>query len=89
MNKDSALNPQFDDDIPEPKSVTFLDYNNPYDLVEDASGSPHISSLSPYSWVSCGGDVYVLECMGKGNMKIEPTEIDGSAKCIAVLFILS
>ena len=54
-----------------------MDYDNPYDLVEEATGSPHIAALSRFGWVSCGGNVYVLECMGKGYMKIEPTILEG------------
>lgn len=28
--------------------------------------------MSLYSWVACGGDVYVLECLRAGYIKIEP-----------------
>jgi len=27
-------------------------------------------------WVGCGGEIYVLECLGKGHIRIEPVEAD-------------
>lgn len=66
------------DDVPEPKSVTYIDYENPFALVHEGSGAPNIHTLSSYAWAGCGGDVYVLECMGKGFIRIEP-EDDGAS----------
>jgi len=60
--------------VPEPKSVTYIDYEDPFALVHQASGAPHIQKLSANAWVGCGGDVYVLECLGKGFVRIEPAE---------------
>lgn len=60
------------DTIPEPTSVTYLDYDNPFAMVDSFSGAPHISRLSPNAWVGCGSDIYVLECLGKGYVQIEP-----------------
>lgn len=57
--------------VPLPLSVTYDDYENPWSLSSDASGSPHLRTMSPYSWVACG-DVYVLECLRVGYIKIEP-----------------
>lgn len=45
--------------------------------MQEASGAPHITKLSRFGWVGCGGDVYVLELMGKGHIKIEPTDDNG------------
>lgn len=59
-------------DVPEPSSVTYIDYDNPWSLINDASGDPHISRLSQNAWVACGGDNYVLECLGRGYIKISP-----------------
>ena len=64
------------DEIPEPKSVTYTDYENPFALVHESSGAPHIAKLSSNAWVGCGGDVYVLECLGKGHIRIERVEDD-------------
>lgn len=58
--------------VPPPLTVTYDDYENPWSLSNDASGSPHLRKMSPYSWVACGGDVYVLECLRAGYIKIEP-----------------
>ncbi|KAH8120198.1 P-loop containing nucleoside triphosphate hydrolase protein [Phellopilus nigrolimitatus] len=68
------------DDVPEPTSVTYVDYDNPFDLVQDTSGAPHINKLSRFSWVGCGSDIYVLECMGKGFIRIEPDIDDDGEK---------
>ncbi|KAF7347873.1 DEAD-box family helicase [Mycena venus] len=63
------------DDIPEPRSVTYKDYDDPFSL--HSSGAPQIAALSRNAWVGCGGDVYVLECLGKGHIRIEPTTNEG------------
>ncbi|KAG6381131.1 P-loop containing nucleoside triphosphate hydrolase protein [Boletus reticuloceps] len=60
------------DCIPEPTSVTYLDYGDPFAMVDSFSGAPHVSRLSPNAWVGCGSDIYVLECLGKGYIRIEP-----------------
>lgn len=62
------------DDIPQPTSVTFVDYEDPFSLVEGSSGAPHISTISKNAWVGCGNDIYVLECLGKGYVRVEPVE---------------
>ena len=62
--------------IRDPKEVTFIDYENPFALAEDASGIPHINELSRHAWVSCGGEIYVLECMGKGYVRLEKSKLD-------------
>ncbi|KAJ6621692.1 P-loop containing nucleoside triphosphate hydrolase protein [Mycena sp. CBHHK59/15] len=64
------------DDIPEPRSVTYKDYDNPFSLVNHGSGAPQIAKFSNYAWVGCGEDVFVLECLGKGHVRIEPIEDD-------------
>jgi len=61
------------DIIPDPRSVTFVDYDNPFVLENNGEGTPpHISKLSRNAWVGCGGDIYVLECLGRGHIRIEP-----------------
>ncbi|KAA1471544.1 P-loop containing nucleoside triphosphate hydrolase protein, partial [Dentipellis sp. KUC8613] len=66
-------------DIDEPKSVTYIDYEDPFALVGHASRrSQHIAQLSRNAWVSCGDDIYVLECMGKGHLRIEPSRGNGA-----------
>ena len=62
-------------DVPRPKSVIYLEYENPFSMVSEvSSGAPHVATLSKYAWVGCGGDVYVLDLMGKGHVRIEPQE---------------
>ncbi|EMD42116.1 hypothetical protein CERSUDRAFT_147660 [Gelatoporia subvermispora B] len=64
-------------DVPEAKEVIYEDIDNPFVLVDKASGAPHVSKISTNAWVGCGEDVYVLECMGKGYIRVNKTEIDG------------
>jgi ATP-dependent helicase IRC3 len=60
------------DDVPSPKSVTFTDFDNPFSFVGQSFGAPHAAKLSQLAWVGCGGDIYILECMGKGYIRLEP-----------------
>ncbi|KAJ3857816.1 P-loop containing nucleoside triphosphate hydrolase protein [Lentinula lateritia] len=63
------------DNVPDPESVTYTDYEDPFAFVSKFSGlSPHINQLSSYAWVGCGNDIYVLECLGKGFIRIEKVE---------------
>ncbi|KAG2350305.1 P-loop containing nucleoside triphosphate hydrolase protein [Suillus weaverae] len=59
------------DDIPDPKYITYVDYQNPFALVNGCSGAPHVAKLSTNAWVGCGEDIYILECLGKGYIRIE------------------
>ncbi|KAJ7125631.1 P-loop containing nucleoside triphosphate hydrolase protein [Mycena crocata] len=68
------------DNIPEPRSVTYKDYDDPFSLVSQGSGAPQIAKISRNAWVGCGGDVYVLECLGKGYVRIEPVEDEENGK---------
>lgn len=55
--------------------MTYIDHEDPFSLVGESEGAPHIATLSQNAWVGCGGDVYVLECLGKGYMRIEPAKV--------------
>jgi ATP-dependent helicase IRC3 len=71
---DSSVTPIGDNrcSIPDPCSVTYIDYDDPFSLVNQTLGtSPHIAKLSRNAWVGCGDDIYVLECLGKGHIQIE------------------
>ena len=60
--------------VPQPKSVTYIDHDDPFVLVDQASGDPNLRSMTRNGWVCCGDDVYVLECLGKGYIRITPAE---------------
>ncbi|KAF7306883.1 DEAD-box family helicase [Mycena indigotica] len=63
-----------DSSIPDPKSVTYKDYEDPLSYFEQAAGGgQHISRFSRNAWVSCG-DVHILECLGKGSVRIEAVD---------------
>lgn len=63
------------DDVPDPTSVTYIDHDDPFSTAKQSHGAPHVITLSPNAWVGCGGDIYVLECMGKGHIRIEPSDL--------------
>lgn len=63
--------------ISDPTHITYIDYDDPFALVHGASGAPHVYKSSPFEWVGCGGDIYVLECLGKGYVRVEPNEVSG------------
>jgi ATP-dependent helicase IRC3 len=59
--------------VPDPKSVTYIDYDNPFALFNRSiEASPHMVRLSKNAWVDCVEGIYVLECFGKGHIRIEP-----------------
>ncbi|KIO24812.1 hypothetical protein M407DRAFT_212090, partial [Tulasnella calospora MUT 4182] len=57
--------------VPDPEFVTYTDHDDPFSLVADGAGSPHLKSLSPNAWVQCSPTTWVLECLGRGFIKIE------------------
>ena len=63
-------------DVPTPKSVTYIDYEDPFSFVDDAFGAPHIRKMSPFAWLGLGDDTYLLECLGKGLVRVEQTTDD-------------
>lgn len=64
--------------VPDPKSVTYVDHDNPFALFNQSiETSPHMVQLSRNAWVDCGEGIYVLECLGKGHIRIEPVSDDG------------
>jgi hypothetical protein len=61
--------------VPEAKSITYKDWDNPWVLLNGGAGQPYIGTISQFAWVHCknkGGEVYVLECPRKGTVKIVP-----------------
>lgn len=70
--------------IPDPKSVTYVDYDNPFAFADEASGAPHIKQISQFAWVGCGEDVYVLDCLKKGYVRIERM----SSACLRISLFL-
>lgn len=66
--------PGIQGNVPMPRSVTYIDHEDPFVLADQGSGDPNLRKLTQNAWVSCGGSVYVLECMGKGYIRITPIE---------------
>ncbi|TFK93509.1 P-loop containing nucleoside triphosphate hydrolase protein [Polyporus arcularius HHB13444] len=69
--------------VPQPKSVTYIDHDDPFVLADQACGDPNLRSLSRNGWVRCGDDVYVLECLGKGYIRVTPAEDEDDVKYVA------
>jgi len=63
-----------------PKNITYVDHQDLSTFAVDASGAQHIRRLSPNAWVGCGNDIYVLDCMGKGHLRVEPIKRTASIK---------
>ena len=62
--------------VPRPKSVVYIDHDDPFALADQGSGDPHLHSITRNAWVCCGDRIYVLECLGKGFVRIDPVEGD-------------
>ncbi|KAG8925440.1 hypothetical protein FRC02_009683 [Tulasnella sp. 418] len=66
---------------PKPLSVTYSEYDDPFSIAGNANGSPSLLKISPLAWVKCG-DVYVLECLKKGTLRIQSKPTQLSSKTI-------
>lgn len=65
--------PAEDVEVPSPESVTYVDYDNPFALIGEFSGATLIiHQLSPLAWVCVGSDIYILECLSAGFIRVEP-----------------
>ncbi|RUP47328.1 putative DEAD/DEAH box helicase [Jimgerdemannia flammicorona] len=53
--------------------LTVTEYDNPYDIIDDCSGSPQLMKISQLSWLSVGGGVYVLQ-LKDGTVRVEQEE---------------
>jgi hypothetical protein len=60
-------------DVPEPHSISYTDFNDTLSFIGQTQ-ERHITRLSQLSWVGCGDDVYVLECLGKGFIRVSPLD---------------
>jgi ATP-dependent helicase IRC3 len=52
-------------------SITFTDYNNVNDLIEDTSGERHIRALSPFAWVQIAEERYILSSSSGDYLTIQ------------------
>jgi len=51
-----------------------VDYDDPFAFIGECCGTiPAVQQLSPLAWVSVGGETYVLECVGAGFIRVEPS----------------
>ncbi|KAK0478204.1 P-loop containing nucleoside triphosphate hydrolase protein [Armillaria novae-zelandiae] len=63
------------EDVPEPERVTYIDYNDPLSFLK-LSDTPHIKTLSRNAWIAIGEEKFILECLGKGHIKVELVKDD-------------
>lgn len=54
-----------------PLNITFVDYDNVWDLLADHREAMHIRRLSDFAWVTVGMDRYILCLRGGNYLKIE------------------
>lgn len=57
-------------------NITFTDYDNVNDLIEDTSGERHIRALSPFAWVQIDEDRYVLTSTNGSILTIKRNDED-------------
>ncbi|GAA5991266.1 hypothetical protein JCM10908_003230 [Rhodotorula pacifica] len=64
-------NPPTLDPTLRPYSLSYKHYATVFDLVDSGAGEVEpVSRLSRNAWVGCGNDVWVLELMGKGYIRV-------------------
>lgn len=62
--------------IPDPVSILYTDEDDPFTLASDAQRPGHINAMSRLSWVSCGNEVFVIELVARGFIRIERHGMD-------------
>ena len=53
--------------VPDPISILYTDEDDPF----TAQKPGHINALSKFAWVSCGDEIFVIELLAKGFIRIE------------------
>ncbi|KAK0208060.1 P-loop containing nucleoside triphosphate hydrolase protein [Desarmillaria ectypa] len=64
------------ENVPKPETVTYVDYNDPLSFLKLPSDSPNVRNLSNNAWIAIGKEKFILECLGKGYIKIELVKED-------------
>lgn len=85
-------NPSFGyaaEDVPEPENVTYTDYNDPLSFLKLPSDTPHIRTLSSNAWIAIGEEKFILECLGKGYIKIELVKDDAGQYFVRLNLVFS
>jgi ATP-dependent helicase IRC3 len=57
--------------IPDPISILYTDEDDPFTLASNAQKPGHINTMSGFSWVGCGDEIFVIEIVGRGFIRIE------------------
>lgn len=57
-------------------TITYIDHEDPFSLINDSSGAPNMFKLSHNAWVGCGDGIYVLPCLQYGDVRIQPKQDD-------------
>jgi ATP-dependent helicase IRC3 len=75
-----------DTNLPDPRfvklSVTYVDHEDPFSLMDNMSGVPNMFRITQNAWVGCGDDIYVLPCLQYGDVRIQSRE-SPEGKCFA------
>lgn len=57
--------------IPDPMSILYTDEDDPFAVASDAHKPGHINTMSSFSWVGCGNEIFVIELVARGFIRIE------------------
>lgn len=66
-------------------TITFMDYDSVYDLIDDTSGERHIRGISQLAWVMVGPNRYVLSTQNGDYLSIECSDA-GSSTSFSVTY---
>ncbi|KAF8168154.1 P-loop containing nucleoside triphosphate hydrolase protein [Crassisporium funariophilum] len=70
--------PPVSDGVPDPTSITYIDDDDPFTLGSEGRKPSYINTLSPLSWVACGNNIFVLELVGTGYIRVERQESENN-----------
>jgi ATP-dependent helicase IRC3 len=56
---------------PVSRTVTFIDYDSVFDLIQDTTGEQHVRQISPHAWVCVSEDKYILSNSNGSYVKLE------------------
>ncbi|KXN90077.1 Putative mitochondrial ATP-dependent helicase irc3 [Leucoagaricus sp. SymC.cos] len=68
-------------------TVTYVDHEDPFSLMDNMSDAPNMFRFSQNSWVWCGDDIYVLPCLQFGDVRIQPRQSENGKKIFSAHFI--
>ncbi|KAF8807352.1 P-loop containing nucleoside triphosphate hydrolase protein [Phlegmacium glaucopus] len=59
------------DPIPDPTSILYVDEDDPFTIASGDQKPDHINAMSKLQWVGCGNEIFVIELVARGFIRIE------------------